>query len=80
MHSVDPFIEALPSDPREQAQFALDVGVSASTIWRWKNRLSRPTSHATRDRIAREIQRRTGETTTVADLFDAPATPDRSAA
>lgn len=71
MHTTDPFIAALPTDPREAAEFALEVGVSMSTFWRWRKGKARPNSHATRQRIVDVLRRRTGDDHTVTDLFPA---------
>lgn len=70
MHSPDPFIAALPTDPREAAEFALEVGVSMSTFWRWRKGKARPNSHATRQRVVDVLRRRTGnDDYTVDTLF-----------
>jgi transcriptional regulator with XRE-family HTH domain len=57
----DPFIAALPTDPRERAAFALKVGVDQSTVWRWATRKSRPNSEAMRARIALALRRELAE-------------------
>ena len=78
MRKATPLKLAIVQSGIPQKDIAAGVGIDPAHLSRIVNGL-----HAddhTKQSIAREIQRRTGEPTTVADLFDGPAVADRSAA
>ena len=78
MRTPTPLKLAIVQAGLTQKDIAAGIGIDPAQLSRIVNGLH--VDDHTKQSIAREIQRRTGETTSVSDLFPAPGAADRTAA